>query len=251
MQEEAMQNDVRERGTVARREVLRGFAGCAAGIMVVEMAPAAAQGGRRSGFPRSSALVTAQPKPLPYAEIPGFLSKAQLTPHHTAHYGGALRALLSHEQQLGKLLEGREPLSSPAHSMMVKDRVNRANSVVLHELYFDNMAAGAAAPGEDIRAALAKRFGSLDRWADDFRAAALAANGWGILARDAVNGQLYNVASDLHEVGVLWFGQPLVVCDVYEHAFYVDYQNRKAEYVDRFLQHLDWNEINRRWQAAG
>jgi Fe-Mn family superoxide dismutase len=235
-------------GRIARREVLRGFAGCAAGIMVVEMAGAAEA--ELSRFPPGSGLVSEKPKPLPYEELPGFLSRAQLTPHHTAHYGGALRALLGHEQQLKKLLEGTEPLSSPTHTLMVKDRVNRVNSVVLHELYFDNMAAQAPAAKEDVRAAIAKRFGSLERWADDFRAASLAANGWGILARDAVNGQLYNVASDLHEVGVLWFGQPLVVCDVYEHAFYVDYQNRKPDYVGKFLQHINWDEVDRRWQSA-
>lgn len=240
-----------DQGRIIRREVLRGFAGCAAGIMVTEMEAAPAHAAGLSPYPSNSGLVTAQPKPLPYTEIPGFLSKAQLTPHHTAHYGGALKALLGHEQQLGKLLQGQDPLPSPAHTLMVKDRINRANSVVLHELYFDNVAPKGAAPREDVRAALAKRFGSLERWADDFRAAALAANGWGILARDAVNGQLYNVASDLHEVGVLWFGVPLVVCDVYEHAFYVDYQNRKADYIGKFLEHIDWNEVNRRWQAAG
>jgi Fe-Mn family superoxide dismutase len=236
---------------IARREVLRGFAGCTAGIMVAELAPRAAQAAELSRFPQASALVTEKPKPLPYEEIPGFLSKAQLSPHHTAHYGGALKALLGDEQQISKLLQGTEPLPSPAHTFLVKDRVNRANSVVLHELYFDNMAVQAVAPKEDIRGVLSKRFGSLERWAEDFRAASLSANGWGILARDGVNGQLYNVASDLHEVGVLWFGQPLVVCDVYEHAFYVDYQNRKADYVAKFLQHINWDEVNRRWQAAG
>ena len=76
----------------------------------------------------------------------------------------------------------------------------------------------------------------------------MAANGWGILARDLINGQLYNVASDLHEIGVLWLGQPLIVCDVYEQAFYVDYQNRKADYVNKFVQFLDWDEIDRRWR---
>ena len=44
-------------------------------------------------------------------------------------------------------------------------------------------------------------------------------------------------------------GQPLVVCDVYEHAFYVDYQNKKADYVNKFVQFLDWDEIGRRWSA--
>ncbi|MFN3649415.1 MAG: superoxide dismutase [Armatimonadota bacterium] len=241
------------RGRIVRREVLRGFTGCAAGIMVAELAPAEAgeaREGRLAPYPQGSGLRTETPKPLPYAEIPGFLSTAQLTPHHTAHYGGALKALLNDEQQLSKALQAEGPVASPAHSFLVKDRINRANSVVLHELYFDNMTAAPAGPREDVRTALARRFGSLERWADDFRAASMAANGWGILARDAVNGQLYNVASDLHEVGVLWFGQPLVVCDVYEHAYYVDYQNQKADYVAKFLEHLDWAEVNRRFAAV-
>lgn len=48
---------------------------------------------------------------------------------------------------------------------------------------------------------------------------------------------------------MIWFGQPLVVCDVYEHAFYVDYQNKKQAYMDKFVQFLDWDEINKRWLA--
>lgn len=125
-----------------------------------------------------SGLVTKQLKPLKYEEIPGLLTKSQVTPHYQAHYGGALKRFVTLDQQLDTLYKG-----------------------------------------------------------------------WGILARDLVNGQLYNVASDLHEVGVLWLGQSLIVCDVYEHAFYVDYQNRKPEYVNKFAQFLDWTEIDRRWNV--
>ena len=235
-----------EEQRIVRREVLRGFAGCAAGIMVAEVRPAEAAD---ATFVRGSGLQTGALKPLPYAELPGFLSRQQLSPHHTAHYGGALRALQADEAQLDQMLKGGQPLGGPAYALLQKDKVNRANSVVLHELYFDNMAARMPAPREDVRTALAGRFGSLERWTDDFRATCMAANGWGILARDAVNGKLYNVASDLHEVGVLWFGEPLLVCDVYEHAYYVDYQNRKADYVGKFLEHVDWNEVNRRFRA--
>lgn len=224
--------------------------GCAAGIMVAEVADAPAAAADGGAFPPNSGLLTGTPKPLPYAELPGFLSKEQLSPHHTAHYGGALRTLAADEKQLDELLQGGKPLTGAAHSYLQRDKVNRANSVVLHELYFENMAAQAPPPQEDVRAAIARRFGTFERWIEDFQATAIAAQGWGILARDAVNGKLYNVASDLHEVGVLWFGQPLLVCDVYEHAYYVDYQNRKNDYVRRFVEHIHWNEVNRRYQAS-
>lgn len=200
-------------------------------------------------FAPESGLVTKQLKTLKYEEIPGLLTKAQVTPHYQAHYGGALKRFVTLETQIDALVKGKEPLGGDAYALMQKDKVNKMNSVLLHELYFDGLSPKPPDPKPDIRAALNDRFGSLDRWIDDFKACCLAANGWGMLARDIVNGQLYNVASDLHEIGVLWLGQPLVVCDVYEHAFYVDYQNRKGEYVGKFVQFLDWSEINRRWMV--
>ncbi|MBI3464892.1 MAG: hypothetical protein HY000_17825 [Planctomycetes bacterium] len=187
-------------------------------------------------------------KPLKYEEIPGLLTKSQVTPHYQAHYGGALKRFVTLESQLDALLKGKESLGGDAYALMQKDKVNRMNSVLLHELYFDGLAPKPPEPQDDIRTALAKRFGSLDRWIEDFKSCCMAANGWGILARDIVNGQLYNVASDLHEVGVLWLGQPVIVCDVYEHAFYVDFQNRKQEYVNKFVGFIDWKEAESRWQ---
>ena len=71
-----------------------------------------------------------------------------------------------------------------------------------------------------------------------------------MLVRHPVNGRLYNVISDEHAHGVLWMAAPLVVIDVYEHAFYVDYKNRKATYVEKFMEHIDWSAVNARYRAA-
>ena len=236
--------------SLSRREVLQtaGVLGVSAAALssglAAEPAPVAAMLAEGSG------LVTGKPKPLKYEAIPGLLTKEQVTPHYQAHYGGALKRFTAIEQQLDALYQGKEPLTGDAHTFLHKDQINRMNSVLLHELYFDGLTPKPGDPAEDIRAALVKRFGSLDRWSEDFKACCQAANGWGILARDIVNGRLYNVASDLHEIGVIWLGQPLVVCDVYEHAFYVDYQNRKPEYVSKFIQFIDWEELNRRWRLV-
>jgi Fe-Mn family superoxide dismutase len=232
---------------LSRRQVLQtaSMLGITAGASSI----ASAQQQAGLYFAKESGLVTGKMKPLKYEEIPGLLTKEQVTPHYQAHYGGALKRLGTIEQQLDGIYRGKEPLGGDALTFMHKDKINRMNSVLLHELYFDGLTAKSGKPAEDIRSALAKRFGSLDRWIEDFKACCMSANGWGILARDITNGQLYNVSSDLHEVGVIWLGQPLVVCDVYEHAFYVDYQNRKQEYVNKFVQYLDWVETDRRWQV--
>src|SRR5262245_37347849 len=233
---------------LSRRQVLQTASLLGIGALGTAAAPAATAA-ETLPFAKESGLVTGKLKPLKFDEIPGLLTKAQVTPHYQAHYGGALKRFVTIEENLDKLHAGNEPIGGDAFALMQKDRVNRMNSVLLHELYFDGLTPTPGDLKQDIRAALSRRFGSLDRWIEDFKATCMAANGWGILARDIVNGRLYNVSSDLHEVGVIWLGQPLVVCDVYEHAFYVDYQNRKQDYVNKFVSFLDWEEVNKRWNT--
>jgi Fe-Mn family superoxide dismutase len=108
-------------------------------------------------------------------------------------------------------------------------------------------AAKAPDPAADVRAAIEKRFGSIEKWSTDFIASAKDAAGWAMLVKHPVSGKLYNVVSDEHAMGVLWMAIPIVVIDTYEHAFYIDYQNRKAEYVEKFMSHIDWNEVNTRF----
>jgi Fe-Mn family superoxide dismutase len=233
---------------LSRREVLQtaGLLGLSATAMNAAVAVDEPAGGL--ALFKDSGLVTGKMKALKYEAIPGLLTKDQVTPHYQAHYGGALKRFTAIEQQLDGLYKGKDPLPGDALTLIHKDKINRMNSVLLHELYFDGLTPNPGDPAEDICTALAKRFGSLDRWVEDFQACCMAANGWGILARDIVNGRFYNVASDLHEIGVLWLGQPLVVCDVYEHAFYVDYTNRKQDYVNKFVEFLDWAEIDNRFR---
>lgn len=127
---------------------------------------------------------------------------------------------------------------------------SRGNSVILHELYFDGLALEGNDPPEGIRRAVEKRFGSLDKWAADFLASAKSAAGWALLVIHPVNGRLYNVVSDEHAQGPLWLAVPLVVIDTYEHAFYIDYQNKKAEYAEKFLKFVDWAEADRRYRLV-
>jgi Fe-Mn family superoxide dismutase len=88
-------------------------------------------------------------------------------------------------------------------------------------------------------------FGSVEKWANDFQASAKAAAGWAMLVLHPVNGNLYNVVSDEHAQGPLWMAVPLVV---YEHVFYFDYHSRKTEYVEKFMAHIDWDEVDARYR---
>lgn len=233
---------------ISRRNFFFASSGAAAGSLLVPGLLSAAEDVHHD-FAHSG-LTTGTPKPLKLNEIPGFLSAEQIAPHHTAHYGGALKAFVSIDAKFEDSFQKGTAIDPQAFETMQRQKSSRGNSVILHEMYFDGLAVKAVDPVADVRAAITKRFGTLEKWSADFIASAKAAAGWALLVHHPVNGKLYNVVSDEHASGPLWFAQPLVVIDVYEHAFYIDYQNRKADYVEKFMQHIDWTEANRRYRAA-
>ncbi len=232
---------------LSRRNFLFASSGAAAGSMLVP--GLASADGDHQHFAHSG-LVTGKPKPLRHKAIPGFLSAEQIAPHHTAHYGGALRGYAAADVKLEESIKTATAIDSSAYGAIQRARQSKGNSVILHELYFDGLVPKTADPRADVRSAIEKRFGSIDKWAGDFQNSAKTAAGWAMLVLHPVNGKLYNVVSDEHAQGPLWMAVPLVVIDVYEHAFYVDYQNRKADYIAKFMDHIDWDEVNARFRLA-
>ncbi len=216
----------------------RDFLALSATATLLGASPSRAQDG--------SALVTGKPKGLKYDELKGFLSKDQLTPHHQAHYGGALKSLLGIETDLDGADRAKANPNYSAIRELKREQVHALNSVLLHELYFDGLSGQGGDPGEAAKEALQRRFGSLEKWLEDFKAAAIAARGWAVLSLLPANGKLYNVTTDVHDVGPIVSGIPLVVIDCYEHAYYVDYRNKKGDYVAAYPKFIDWQEIERR-----
>jgi superoxide dismutase, Fe-Mn family len=230
----------------ARRTFLFTSSGAVAGSLLVA-GLAEAEDDHRLDFSQSG-LVTGELKPLKHKEIPGFLSAAQIAPHHTAHYGGALKAVVAADAKLEESTKSGTA-TDPAAFAHLKRLINsRGNSVVLHESYFDGLALKPVDPDAKVRAAIEKRFGSIEKWTADFIASAKESAGWAMLVQHPVSGKLYNIVSDEHAMGVLWMAKPIVVIDTYEHAFYIDYQNRKAEYIEKFMSHIDWRTAEERFK---
>jgi Fe-Mn family superoxide dismutase len=162
-----------------------------------------------------------------------------------------LRGYIAADKKLQSSFTESSSIDASAYGADQRARTNKANSVLLHELYFDGMINKTSKPSGEIRAAIEKRFGSIEKWANDFKASAKAASGWAILAYHPINRSLYNIVSDKHATGVLWMATPLVVIDIYEHAFYVDYKNKKALYIEKFMEHINWEEANHRFKSVG
>lgn len=232
-----------------RRDFVFLSSGAALGNLVVSgVASAAEEGDSHEPDFSHSGLVTGKPKPLKHVSIPGFLSAKQIAPHHTAHYGGALRGYSAADAKVEASIKSGKGLDGAAYGALKRTIASKGNSVLLHEMYFDGMAPKAPDPAADVRAAIERRFGSIDKWAGDFIASSKSAAGWAMLVKHPANGKLYNVVSDQHSMGVVWMAVPLVVIDTYEHAFYIDYQNRKGDYVEKFIDHVDWDEVNARFR---
>ena len=124
------------------------------------------------------------------------------------------------------------------------------NGMRLHELYFGNMTKGgkpleAQAP---VATKIAMDFGTLAQWETDFKATgSMRGIGWVILAYDRVAGRLFNTWIDEHATGHLAGAEPLLVMDVFEHAFMLDYGLKRADYIDAFFASIHWDEVATRF----
>ncbi|MDD2697046.1 MAG: superoxide dismutase [Candidatus Pacebacteria bacterium] len=121
-----------------------------------------------------------------------------------------------------------------------------ADAILLHEAYFDVLG-GNGNPEGDIVDAIAKDFGSFEAWREEFEASGLAARGWVVLAYDFNDGKLHNYIADLHNQGGVWGTSPILVLDVYEHAYFIDYGSDRKNYIEAFFQNLNWEAINKKF----
>lgn len=127
------------------------------------------------------------------------------------------------------------------------------NGMRLHELYFGNMKNGGTPLAEDgpLAKAIRMQWGSSDAWLKDFKmSGAMRGIGWVILARDKDNGQLLNIWVNEHDVGNLAGAAPVLVMDVFEHAFMLDYGLKRADYIEAFMKAIDWGVVTERFDAS-
>jgi len=117
------------------------------------------------------------------------------------------------------------------------------NGMRLHEYYFDNMTKGGKEidKNTNLYKKIVADFGSYETWEKDFKATgAMRGIGWVILYYDGTEGRLFNTWINEHDVGHLSGAKPLIVMDVFEHAYMIDYGLKKADYIEAFFKAIDW-----------
>ncbi len=113
-----------------------------------------------------------------------------------------------------------------------------------HEIYFDHLGGDGGAPNGQIGRLIERDFGSVEEWARDLKASGMAGRGWAWTAYDWDEGRLFNYIGDAQNTFPVWNATPIVALDVYEHAYFLDYQTDRAAYIDAFLANLDWSVVN-------
>jgi Fe-Mn family superoxide dismutase len=124
------------------------------------------------------------------------------------------------------------------------------NGMRLHEYYFGNLGAQEALDAtSDLAKKIADDFGSFDDWKKDFVSTGVMRGiGWVILCQDPANGRLLNVWINEHDAGHLAGAKVLLVMDVFEHAFFTDYQTDRAKYIEAFFAAIDWKAVAARFK---
>ncbi len=190
-------------------------------------------------------------KPLKYKHLPG-LSEKQLSEHHDILYAGYVKKI---NEIWTKLKSADLSSANATYSDLRELKVEETfalNGVKLHEGYFDNMG-GDSKPSGDINAWIEEDFGSYDAWQQEFKALGIAARGWVVLAIDIEDGKLHNYVCDVHNQGGIWGSIPLLILDVYEHAYFIDYATSRKAYIESFMKIINWqfvNEIIKKYKLA-
>ena len=185
-----------------------------------------------------------EPRPLPYTNLEG-ISDKQLAEHYKLYEGYVKK----YNELSQKALEVNPEESNGTYTEIREvnlEKVFALNAIKLHEAYFENMTDNAQECTGTIKQLIEKQWGSVEAWATDFAALGLSARGWVVLAFDFDNARLENYICDAHNQGGVWNAGALLVLDVYEHAYFLDYATARKDYVTSFMKLIDWSVVNER-----
>ena len=180
------------------------------------------------------------------------LSPRLMASHYENNYGGAVRRLNAIRGDLSAL----DPATAPGFRLngLKREELIATNSMLLHEVYFDSLGEGGGGdPTGELAGAIARDFGSLDKWRAEFVAMGKAlggGSGWVLLTRSPRDGTLSNVwcADHTHSLAG---GTPVLALDMYEHSYHLDFGSNAAAYVDAFMANIAWGRVAARFAGKG
>jgi Fe-Mn family superoxide dismutase len=235
---------------ITRREVIGALVAGSSVSMVLKEGLAGADEST-GGDGKTAQLRAGQhtPKPLPFdtKKLNG-ISERLIVSHWENNYGSAVKNLNKVEEELDRVTK-----DSPGFlvSGLRERELTFTNSIILHDLYFGNLGGDGKAAGA-VQAALSEAFGNWGRFEELFRATGTSlggGSGWTVLEWNFHTGTPHIYWSG-HHTQSLAFAAPLLVMDMYEHAYQMDYGAAAGKYIETFFQNINWSEVNRRFERV-
>jgi len=194
--------------------------------------------------------------PLPYAygDLEPYIDAATLGLHHDQHHAGYVRNANAAVVELAEIRRKGGGAVSRVREATDKLSFNLSGHL-LHSIYWTNMTregGGDPAPETEISKMINRDFGSIDAFRGQFQAAAqqVQGAGWGVLAYEPLARRLLIVQAEKHQNSAVWRAVPLLVLDVWEHAYYLFYQNKRSSYIKAFMNVVNWLDVDRRLRAV-
>ncbi|MBI4272638.1 superoxide dismutase [Candidatus Uhrbacteria bacterium] len=172
----------------------------------------------------------------------------QLLKNHFTLYQGYVKNTNTLLEEIKKLSSEKKQ-TTPQYAELKRRFGWEFDGMRLHELYFGNMKNGSSQPdsASSLTQKINEQFGNYQEWEKDFKATgAMRGIGWAILRYDKESGLLFNAWANEHDVGHLAGTHTLLILDVFEHAFMLDYGLKRADYIEAFFKAIDWSVVERR-----
>ena len=174
------------------------------------------------------------------------LSKKQLQEHYQL-YKGYVKSANKIEEKLKDKVNYLDPSGTYSKIRCLQLGQSYAdNGVILHELYFSNLGGTKREPYGKALELIERDFGSFEDFTYMFKNIGLSMRGWVVLSLSQFDRGLSIVGQDAHDVGGIYYDKPILVMDVYEHAYMIDYGIDKSRYIDVFFENVDWEVVNER-----
>jgi len=171
------------------------------------------------------------------------ISRTTIEAHYRLYHGYVTKR----NEILAKLeevdLEAANQVYSDLRALKI-DLTFAIGGIKNHEIYFEHLGGEGGNPSGAIAGLVERDFGSVDVWRADLEGSGMAARGWAWTAYDWDEGRLFNYVGDAQNTFPVWNATPLVALDVYEHAYFLDYQTDRGAYIEAFFRNLDWSVVN-------
>ena len=191
------------------------------------------------------------PLPYPYNALEPYYDERTLIPHHDKHHASYVKGLNAAEEKVQAMLASGDYANARG---VTRELAFDGSGHILHSIFWTNMRPdGGGEPTGMLADAINRDFGNVEAFTGLFLAASdsVQGSGWGILAYNPVFDSLIILGAEKHENLTQWGVIPILALDVWEHAYYLQYQNKRPEWTLAFVDHLvNWDDVAQRLDAA-